>query len=77
MLPLSAMKQHARREYFDGALQAENMQQWYKQFLVDPWKAVTWCRGMKAFNRCWDSQMDLVLRQKVSGKFSYQQLSHH
>lgn len=86
MLPLSAMKQHVRREYFDGALQAENMQRWYEQFLVDPQVAVDLegrhlvsggPDGLKAFNRCWESQMDLVLRQKMSGKFSHQQLSHH
>jgi len=86
MLPLSAMKQHVRREYYDGALQAENMQRWYEQFLVDPRVAVDLegrhlvsggPDGMKAFDRCWDSQMDLVLRQKMSGKFPYQQPSYH
>ena len=77
MLPLSALKQHVRREYFDGATQARNMQAWYDGFLVDRAVAVDVTgrhlvsggpEGLKAFDQCSTNQIDLVLRQKVSGE---------
>lgn len=76
MLPLSALKGFVRREYFDGALQAANMEKWYADFLLNPAVAVDLNgrhlvsggpEGMKAFNQCWDNQMRLALAQKMSG----------
>lgn len=77
MLPLSALQHHVRREYFDGALQAANLQKWFETFLLDPAVAVDLTgrhlvsggpEGFKAFNQGWQNQMKLVLDQNMAGE---------
>jgi hypothetical protein len=78
-LPLSAFKRFVKRRYFDGALQAKKMEEWYAHFLLDPRMAVDingrhlvagGPDGMKAFDVVWHNQITHALNQKMSGEWS-------